>query len=172
MEKRKLPKLARQALSLIAYIGMFIVISTLVDWWRGRDIPKSAAPNFIETTISGQHINLAEMSKDQLVVLYYWGTWCGACKATSPSVNTLNRFYPVVSVAMRSGSDKDLREYMQAKNSSFPVVNDDDQALAKHWGVRVTPMVVFVKDGQVINYTSGVSLFPGLFLRALLASSF
>lgn len=152
----------------LAYIVLFLLISAAVDIWRTRDIPKVQVPALNAVSLSGLPIDLLSMSKDQLVVVYFWGTWCGVCTLTSPSVDTLNRFYPVVSVAMASGSADNVRDYMQAKSYGFDVVNDPEQEIAKAWGIGVTPIILYVKNGQVVHSTTGMSFLPGLFWRALI----
>ena len=154
---------------LLIYFVAFIVIAAAVDWWRGRDLPKSDIPAFNEPTLSGEVVDLQSLSQDQVVIVYFWATWCGACRVTSPSISRLSRYYPVVSVAMSSGSDDVVRRYLDKNQYLFDVVNDDEQRISESWSIPVTPLVFFIKNGKVVDYTTGITLLPGLFWRAFKA---
>ena len=167
-------KISRQGIwqfskQAIIYILLFSLIALAVDWWRGRNLPKNQVPLFIEKTLLGQTIDLQEKSEGQVVVVYFWATWCGPCRVTSPSISSLSRFYPVVSVAMQSGTDSVLLEYLTKHDYKFPVINDPNRRIADEWNIPVTPMVVFVKNGKIVDYTSGISLLPALWWRAFRA---
>ena len=64
--------------------------------------------------------------------MYFWGSWCGICKTTSPSVSTLAKEahqqdsgYQILSVALSSGSDEEIQNYLTENEYSFPIINDD-----------------------------------------------
>ena len=55
---------------------------------------------------------LPQLDQAKPTIIYFWGSWCGYCRYTSPAINSLSEEgYPVVSVALRSGSNKDVEDY-------------------------------------------------------------
>ena len=165
MDRQRISSFFKQA---GIYLLMFFIISTVIDWWRGSDLPDSAIPPLQTQSVNGQNLDLATLSDDQLVIVYFWGSWCGPCKVTSPSINRLSKYYPVVSIAMSSGSDQALQKHAKENGFNFEVINDNDNLISSQWGVSATPLIVFVKNNQIVDHTTGISLLPGLFFRALI----
>jgi thiol-disulfide isomerase/thioredoxin len=156
----------KAALQTGAFIGIFILLSAAVDSWRGRELPVSNIPKGPYIDIEGKSVDIAALSQDGLVIVYFWATWCGPCKLTSPSIQQLAKHYPVVTVAMASGADDDLKNYAADNSPQLAIINDDNQSISKQWRVAVTPTVLFVKSGAIAGYTMGASGYPGLRLRA------
>jgi thiol-disulfide isomerase/thioredoxin len=154
---------------LLVFLLLGLIISIGVDWWRGKDFPKTAFPALTAKTLQGEPVDLAELSKDQTVLVYFWASWCSVCNFVSPSVDSLAEYYPVVTVALSSGDELGVKKYLQHHGYSFDVVNDDNYALGKAWQVQVTPTIFIIKDGEVKWLTTGFSSLPGLWWRMLLA---
>ncbi|UOP04828.1 protein disulfide oxidoreductase [Conchiformibius kuhniae] len=149
----------KQAVQLLLVV---LLASTLADWWRSPAVPHDAArlpmPESAQT--------LAQASANETVVLYFWATWCGACRHTSPVLERLRRDgVRVVGIALQSGGDEDVQRYLREHHLHFATLNDPRGELARHWNVRVTPTIVFVRGGKVRHNTSGIATYWGLKTR-------
>lgn len=149
---------------------MFFIMSFAVDIWRTKDIDRKVLPPLQGMTINNQAIDLKALSFKKPVLVYFWGTWCPVCSVVSPSVNTISQYYPTYSIAMQSGDNATLKKYMNTEEHQFTVINDDDNTIARSLGVQVTPLVMVIAQGELVNFTTGyVSLF-GLWWRIAWAS--
>ncbi|MGI9340515.1 MAG: protein disulfide oxidoreductase, partial [Psychrobacter sp.] len=119
-------------------------------------------------------LDLVAMSHKQPTLVYFWGTWCPICTYTSPTINKLaaSDSYPVVTVAIKSGSNQRLAEYMQQNNFDFTKVNDEDGAISADWQGQVTPSYVVLKDGEMTQGLTGIQPLWSLKLRLWLSSIF
>ncbi|AGP48027.1 thioredoxin [Psychrobacter sp. G] len=171
---KKTPK--QKALSLIKtvllYGLVFAIIYTAVNWWRQPVMP--ADPQLQLMDYQGQSIDLAAMSADKPTLVYFWGTWCPICSVTSPNINTLatENNYPVVTVAIKSGSDQELHSYLKQSNYSFNTVNDKEGAIFDDWQGQVTPSYVILKNGEMSQGLTGIQPLWSLKLRLWLSSVF
>ncbi|WP_096086709.1 protein disulfide oxidoreductase [Agaribacterium haliotis] len=161
-------QLAKIAGQLLVFVLVFSALSVALDWWRGQNLQSRPASIANLSDVHGRAIELT----DELQIIYFWASWCGPCKVTTPSIQRLSRHYPVTSIAMASGSDSELKQYLNDKKLSFTVINDNEQQLSKAWGVGVTPSILFVKNGELVHQTSGASSYPGLLLRSWLVEYF
>ena len=118
--KRKIISILR---TIMLYGLMFVVIYSVVNWWRQPIMP--ANPQLQLTDYQGQTIDLAAMSHERPTLVYFWGTWCSVCSFTSPTITKLAADnYPVVTVAVQSGSNQELRSYLDQHRFDFTTIND------------------------------------------------
>ena len=154
------------------YLAVFLVVYTAINWWRQPVMP--ANPDLQLTDYQGQSVDIAAMSDNSPVLVYFWGSWCGVCKITSPTVNSLaqSSAYPVVTIAVQSGSNQELKQYLKTKNFNFTAINDEDGDIFKAWQGQVTPSFVILKDGEMTQGLTGVQPEWSLRLRLWLSSLF
>lgn len=97
------------------------------------DAPAAAgasAPDFTLLDLNGKKVSLAEY-RGKAVVLNFWATTCGPCKAEMPSLNSLylefrNKGLSVVAVSVDT-SEKPVRAFISEKNLAFTVLMDKDK---------------------------------------------
>lgn len=156
--------------TVLLYGIVFIVIYTAINWWRQPVMP--ANPQLQLTDYQGQAVDLAAMSTHQPTLVYFWGTWCPICRTTSPSVNTLAEAnnYPIVTIAIKSGTDQELQSYLTEHDYSFTTVNDQEGEIFADWKGQVTPSYVILKDGEMIQGLTGIQPLWSLKLRLWLSS--
>ncbi|MDO4777502.1 MAG: protein disulfide oxidoreductase [Cardiobacteriaceae bacterium] len=159
----------RKTLRLVGYLLLALVLITAVDIYRWPDSRGLAHASF--TTTRGEALDLHHTGKP--VFLYFWGSWCGICRYTSPQVQSLkNAGYPVASIAIGSGSDAGIHAYLQKHGWNFPVINDDSGELQTAFGIAAVPTIAIVQDGRIRLATSGWSSAWGLRARYHLARLF
>ena len=163
--RQRLFSFLRQAAAMAA---TFIVISLLLDWYRAPAVPPQVDALPLHT-LQGRQTTLSELGGSRTTVLYFWGSWCGICRHTSPAVDKLARSgVPVVGVALQSGSDEEVRGYLKSHDWQIDSVNDADGGWARQWQVQVTPAIVLVKNGRVRHSTTGLASYWGLRARIAL----
>ncbi len=107
--------------------------------------------------------------KQKPLLVYFWGSWCPVCKLTSPNVNFLAKHINVLTVAINSGDDEDIKSYISKHDLDFEVINDNSNKIASF--VKVFPTVmIFDKDGNLVSSDVGYSSTLMLFLKYLYAS--
>ena len=156
------PSLWRRLLRGLGTLALALVIITAVDIYRWPDSRGLQALPLVTT--DGTPLDLQHTERP--VFLYFWATWCGICRHTTPQIAALQaRGYPVVSVALHSGSEAEVAAYLAQHGWSLPVINDPDGRLAAAFGIVATPTVAIVENGQIRLATSGWSSSWGLRLR-------
>lgn len=158
--------------TIVKYLAVFLIIYSVVNWWRQPVMP--ANPELQMTDYQGQAVDLASISQNKPVLVYFWGTWCPVCEITSPTVNSLaqNGAYPVVSIAVQSGDNAELGAYLNKHNFSFVTINDEEGEIFQDWQGQVTPSFVILKDGEMSQGLTGIQPEWSLRLRLWLSSVF
>lgn len=165
-------KIFRFFRSLIVYFIIFIVIYSLVNWWRQPVMPANPTLQFI--TIDNQSIDLRYLSEQKPVLVYFWGSWCGICRQTSPSVNllALSADYPVITIAVNSGNKEEIQQYLIKNQWQFMTVNDIDGQIFANWQGKVTPSYVILQHGEMKQGLTGLHPAWELKLRMWLLEKF
>lgn len=158
-------KFARWLREGIVWLLIAAAAVVIVDQFRKPELPAT----FISTplqTLDGESVDLAKLSQDRPLLVYVWATWCGVCRYTTPSVAEMaQEGGNVLTVALRSGEDAALSQWLAKKRYAMPTVNDPKGELAKSWQVQVTPTVLIISHGEVKSVTTGYTSGWGMKLR-------
>lgn len=161
--------LAKFAKNLLLFGSLFIIVSVVVDWYRKPAAPAEQLEKVLYDLEQNPKV-IAQMGYEKPVLLYFWGSWCHFCEYTTPAVQRLaDQGTQVVSVALQSGSDEEVKRYLAENGYRFSTINDPSGALLKAWGIQATPTVIILKKGKIINHTTGLTSEWGIKFRLWLA---
>lgn len=172
LKKTPIQKVLSVFKTVSLYALMFIAIYTAINWWRQPIMP--ANPQLQLKDYQGQTVNLAALSHEQPTLVYFWGTWCSVCSITSPTIDKLASAgnYPVVTIAVKSGSDQEIQNYLSQNSYDFMTINDQEGSIFADWQGQVTPSYVVLKDGEMTQGLTGIQPLWSLKLRLWLSSVF
>lgn len=163
MKKRSV----RISLQILFFVVLYLGLRAYKQW----DMVTGPAPQIMAISLQQKAINLHDSQKPTLI--HFWATWCPICKFEQDSIEALSKDYNVITVAMQSGSDQDVRDYLRENKLSFQVINDTKNDIVSRYGVFAVP-ASFVVDANndIVAREAGYTTELGLRLRLWLADWF
>jgi cytochrome c biogenesis protein CcmG/thiol:disulfide interchange protein DsbE len=132
------------------------------------------APDFKVKDLEGKEISLAD-SKGKVVLLNFWASWCGPCRAEIPGLIDLQKKYrdrvQIIGLIVDDDDETEVRNVVKSEAINYPVAFTTSQVRLDYGGIAALPTVFVINaDGRVVQ--KHVGLFdPELYeteVRALL----
>src|SRR6185503_2470845 len=112
------------------------------------------AAAFTLNDLGGRPVSLKDFAGKSVVVLDFWATWCGPCKASLPALNEFRKNHQGKGVEVLSvnlGEQASLvSDFVTREGYALWVLLDSDSSVAGAYGVSGIPtLVVIDKEGNV-----------------------
>ena len=128
-----------------------ILVTSLVS--AATQLSGLPAPDFVLKSLSGENLRLSEY-RGQVVIVTFWATWCGDCRAQLSEFNALHDSYQDDDFELLAVSlDQDWSELKKTATEldlSYPTLHDADLVVSKLYDVNSMPVSVLIdRDGFV-----------------------
>lgn len=164
----QLTRRQRRWLLLLAELLFFAAVYFGLRAYMQRDMAGGEAPALEGRLLSGAPVRLADYA-GRPVLLHFWASWCPVCRLEQASIQALARDWPVLTVALQSGDEAEVRAYLQAQGLQWDTLNDPDGRIAARFGVYGVPATFVIDpEGRIRfrerGYTTGWGLRARLWL--------
>ena len=160
------PPVARRASPFWLLLALVILVAGGAWVWANR-VPADAlaelrtpapavdhpAPDFTAPLLSGESFSLGG-AQGTPVILNFWATWCGPCRAEMPVIQAAAKNYGerIHFVAVNQGEESAvIQPFVDEFGLTFPIALDQDQAVGSDlYNVTGLPTTFFIDgDGTV-----------------------
>jgi len=127
-----------------------------------KAVGKNAPLHFTLKDMNGADVKLASF-KGKVILLNFWATWCGPCKAEIPSLVELQQQYAddlvILGFSVDDTVDK-MKPYAAQYKINYPLLvgngrEDVQEAFGPLFGIPVS--VIIGRDGKIAKKHSGIA---------------
>jgi len=144
--------------SLLLFICAAFLLASCGTRQKSGALPSggSSAPDFSLQTADGSTVELKSL-RGKVVVLNFWATWCGPCRAEMPGIMQVysrlkGEGVEIIGISLDRNGWDDVRPFLQKTTVTYPVVVGD-QDLAKAYKIPdAIPYSVFIdRTGNIAS---------------------
>jgi thiol-disulfide isomerase/thioredoxin len=153
-------KIKKYTKEIFSFLIVLLIASSIINIYKSKDLNKN---KFDLTNIKLIDDFNYTYSKNEVLILHFWATWCPICKIEAPNIQDISKTNNVLTIATNSGDDTNVKNYMKENNITFNVLNDKYSTLAKKFNIEVYPTtLIYDKNGNLafseVGYTSTLGL--------------
>lgn len=150
------------------FIGVVIIfiLSNIISYVRKPELDSSQLPIATMQLVNGDTYRLKH---GKPIILHFWATWCPTCKMEAENIERVSKKYEVLTIAVNSGSDEKIKQYLKGKGLSFRVLNDKEGSWAQQFKVEAFPTTfIYDAEGELKFTEVGYTTTAGLLARMVL----
>ncbi len=140
------------SLCLRALSGAALCFLAVFAWSSPSD--ERIASDFALRSSAGVNVRLSEHLGD-VVLLNFWGSWCGACREQLPVLSALQARYQRAGLALLSVNLDDAPDAgvqaAQRAGIPHPILFDKDQIVARAFDVDTLPLTLVIDRAGVVR---------------------
>ncbi len=128
----------------------------------GLDIG-NRAPDFTIMTVTGEELTLSEL-RGQVVLLNFWGTWCGPCRREMPEFQDVytaheNEGFTILALAVHGDTEANVIQFRDEFGLTFILAVDERDRINDMYSIVSQPSTLLLnQDGVIVYRNFGITV--------------
>lgn len=116
--------------------------------------------SFTLPDLAGQSHSIEDW-RGKVVLLNFWATWCGPCRAEMPGMETLWQRYRdkglvVLALSVDEGMERRVATFVERLQLSYPILLDAESQVSDHYQISGLPFSLLINaEGELVGTVKG-----------------
>ncbi len=156
-------KITHYLKEIIIFFIVMTVLANAISLYKSIDLKKEQFNLTNITLLDGEKFT---PKTDKPLLVHFWADWCPTCSMEASNIQRVSQYYEVLTIAVKSGSDENIKKYLQENNLNFKVINDKNAFIARDFNIAAYPTTfIYDKDKNLVFSEVGYTSTLGLFVR-------
>ncbi|MEA3228333.1 MAG: redoxin domain-containing protein [Campylobacterota bacterium] len=148
---------------ILLFVVVMTIFANLISLYKSADLNNAPLDIKNITLINDKEYKI---DTDKPVLVHFWATWCPTCKAEASNIDFIAKSFQVITVAVKSGKDSDIKDFLDTNSLNFMVINDKNGKMAQKFNIAAYPTTfIYDKDRKLVFSDVGYTTTWGLYLR-------
>lgn len=150
-----------KTLGVALALGAICLINPLLGQSGPGVVGQTAVmPEWSIKDVEGKTVRAADF-KGKVLILDFWATWCGPCRAEIPNFIALQKQYEkqglvVLGLSVDEGGADVVKQFMQRLGMNYPVVLADQNIQEAFGGIEAVPKTFIIdRKGRIAKEHTG-----------------
>lgn len=163
-------KIKKYFKEFIIFIITLTLVMNITSYYNSLDLNKDKLTiNNFKLLDDSNYI----VSTDKPLLIHFWASWCPTCKFESSNIEKISQNYEVITIAVQSGTNEEVKKYLDEHNLTFKVVNDEDGFFAQKFNIKAYPSTFIYDENKNLRFTEvGYTTTFGLYFRMMFIKYF
>ena len=163
-------KIKKYFKEFIIFIITLTLVMNIISYYNSLDLNKDKLTiNNFKLLDDSNYI----VSTDKPLLIHFWASWCPTCKFEAPNIEKISQNYEVITIAVQSGTNEEVKKYLDEHNLTFKVVNDEDGFFAQKFNIKAYPSTFIYDENKNLRFTEvGYTITFGLYFRMMFIKYF
>ncbi len=161
-------KIVHYLKELVIFLVVMTIFANIISLYKSQELnSESLKLNNVYLLDNVKY----EIDNSKPILVHIWATWCPTCKLEAGNIEMVSKYFNVLTIAVKSGSDDELKNYLNENHYSFNVINDNDGTLSSEFNIGAYPTTfIYDKNKKLVFSEVGYTSTFGLALRLWWAS--
>jgi len=168
-----MPRSAAIVLVLVALLGSMLVtavgcrpaLESQPEAEAEHKLVGKSAPLFSTSYLDGEPFDLSQHLGKDVVVLDFWATWCGPCRAAMPTLSEVTSEFRDRGVRLFAvncaEAPEEVKDFVEQSGLELTVIMDPEGRISKDYGAEAIPQTVLIDRQGKVRFVH-VGLKPNL----------
>lgn len=148
---------------IIFFVITMTILANIVSLYKSSDLNKKPL-NLVNIHLLEKQVY--QFNDTRPLLVHFWASWCPTCKLEASNIQMLSAHFEVLTIAVKSGSDSDIKQYLHESDFNFNVVNDESGFISNEFNIAAFPTTfIYDKEKNLVFSEVGYTSTFGLWLR-------